>query len=179
MCVAHQKLSNGMLGILLVAVFAVLHLGVAGFANASIPPEPSHAFSGELEFLDGTAPTAVGAFESTHWILSVDACGIMTATLDTLDCRLLCADLGTEVPTWWRVWDSNYNNDGEPDPGELVDTGWIAVAEFIARWNQYEIKFPPGWSGEIRFQLKMKRSSLADHAGMYSAILKVDVCDES
>jgi len=140
-----------------------------------IPQEPSHVFSGGLKFTDGTVPTAVGGFESSHWMLSVSACGIMTATLDTLDCHLLCADIGTEVPTWWRVWDTNCDNDGEPDPGELIDTGWIPVADFVAHWNKFKIVIPSGWSGEIAFQAKMERNGLADLAGSYSATLTVDV----
>jgi hypothetical protein len=143
-----------------------------------VPQPPSHVFSGGLAFTDGTAPTADGEFESTHWILTINACGIMTVTLDALNCRLL-ADLTTEVPTWWRVWDSNSDNDGEPDPGELIDTGWIAVAHFIVHWNEFEITIPPGWSGEIRFQAEMERNGLADLAGSYSATLTVDVSDET
>jgi len=144
-----------------------------------IPQEGSHVFSEGLAFTDGTAPTADGEFESTLWILSVNACGIMTVTLDTLNCRFLCAYLATEVPTWWRVWDSNSDNDGELDSGELIDTGWIAVADFIAHWNEFEIVIPPGWSGEIRFQAKMERNRLANLAGSYSATLTVDVSDET
>ena len=142
-----------------------------------IPQESSHVFSGGLAFIDGTVPTAVGEFESTHWILTINACGTMIVTLDTLNCRFLCADLATEVPTWWRVWDSSGNNDGEPDSEELIDTGWIAVADFIAHWNEFEIVIPPGWSGEIRFQAKMNRCGIADLAGSYSSTLTVDVSD--
>lgn len=144
-----------------------------------IPQEASHVFSGGLAFTDGTAPTADGEFESTHWILTINACGTTIVTLDTLNCRFLCADLATEVPTWWRVWDSNSDNDGESDPGELIDTGWIAVADFIAHWNQYVIEIAPGWSGKIRFQAKMQRNGVADLAGSYSATLTVDVSDET
>jgi len=144
-----------------------------------IPQEASYVFSGELAFPDGAEPKAVGAFESTQWILSVNACGKALITLHTLNCRLLCSDPDAEIPSWWRVWDSNSNNDGEPDPGELVDSGWISGAEFIAHWNLYEIEIPSGWSGKITFQMKMERSRLGDHAGTYSATLKVDVCDGS
>lgn len=144
-----------------------------------IPQESSYKFSGGLEFLSGTTPPAVGVFESTHWILSIDACGPMTATLDTLNCRLLCTDLDAEIPTWWRVWDSNADADGELEPGELIDTGWIPVADFIAHWNQYKIEIPAGWSGDINFQVRMERSGVADLAGSYSATLTVDVSDGS
>ena len=119
-----------------------------------IPQQSKQEFSGELAFADGTEPEDIGDFASTEWILSVDACGMTTATLDTLNCRLL-ADPATEVPTWWRVWDSNSDNDGEPDPGELIDTSWITVADFIAHWNEFKIVIPSGWSGEIAFQARM------------------------
>ena len=142
-----------------------------------IPQEPKHVFSGGLEFKDGTEPRAVGTFESTQWILSIHACSVTTVTLHTLDCRLLCEDPAAEIPTWWRIWDSNSDGDGKLEAGEIVDTGWIPVADFIAHWNLYEIEVPSGWSGEIRFQLRMERSGLADHAGTYSATLRVDVCD--
>jgi len=144
-----------------------------------IPQEASYVFSGGLTFTDGTAPRAVGIFESTQWILSIDACGIMAVTLGTLDCRFLCEDPAAEVPTWWRVWDSTSDNDEEPDCGEIIDSGWIQAADFVCQWNQHVIEIPPGWSGEIRFQVKMKRSGLADHAGTYSATLSVDVSDAS
>ena len=143
-----------------------------------IPQQSKQEFSGELAFANGTKPEDIGEFASTEWILSVDACGMTTATLDTLNCRLL-ADPATEIPTWWRVWDSNSDNDGKPDPGELIDTGWIAVADFIAHWNEFKIVIPSGWSGEIKFQAKIERNGLADLAGSYSATLTVDVSDES
>jgi len=142
-----------------------------------IPQEPSYEFSGGLEFLYGIQPPTAGIFVSTQWILSIDACGIVTVTLDTLNCCLLCEDPAAEVPTWWRVWDSNSDNDGELDLGELADSGWIAAADFVAHWNESLIVAPPGWSGEMRFQVKMKRSGIADPAGTCSATLKVDVYD--
>ena len=142
-----------------------------------IPQEPRHVFSGGLEFKEGTEPRAVGMFESTQWILSIEACGATAVTLHTLDCRLVCKDPAAEIPTWWRVWDSNSDGDGKLEAGEIVDTGWIPVADFITHWNLYEIEVPTGWSGKIRFQLRMERSGLADHAGTYSATLRVDVCD--
>jgi len=144
-----------------------------------IPQEPRVVSTGGLKLPDaGIAPTAVGVFDSTQWILSVSACRPMIVTLDTLNCRLLCADPIMEVPTWWRVWDSSSDNDGEHDSGELVDTGWIPAAGFIAHWNLYEIGVPAGWSVEIRFQLRMERSHHADRAASYSATLGVDVHDE-
>jgi len=144
-----------------------------------IPQKSKYEFSGELAFANGTGPEDVGEFESSQWILSVNACGTAVITLHTLNCRFLCSDLDAEIPSWWRVWDNNGNNNEELEEGELIDTRWIPVAEFIARWNLKEIEIPAGWSGEIRFQLKMERSHLADHAGTYSAILKVDVRDKS
>jgi len=143
-----------------------------------IPQEPTYVFSGGLAFTDGTEPAAVGTFESTHWILSVSACEKAVITLYTLNCRLLCSALDAEIPSWWRVWDSSSDNDGEHDSGELVDTGWIAAAEFIAQRNLYKIYIPTGWSGKITFQLRMERSGFGHHAGSYSAALKVDVHDE-
>jgi hypothetical protein len=100
----------------------------------------------------------------------------MTVTLDTEDCRLLRADLGAEIPTWWRIWDSNGDNDGELESGELIDTGWIPVAVFIGM-NGTIITIPADWFGEIRFQLKMERSGHGNPAGHYSCSLGVGVED--
>ena len=138
-----------------------------------IPQESSYEFSGGLDFLHGTQPTSTGVFESTHWILSIDACGAMTVTLNTLNCGLLCTWPNAEIPTWWRVWDSTNDNDGK-----LIDTGWITVADFI-KMDGTTITIPPGWSGEIAFQLKMNRSGYGNPAGHYSCSLRVEVDDGS
>jgi len=153
-------------------VIVMLFFGVSGFAT--------HEFSGGLEFLVGTQPSSAGVFESTYWILSiVDAGEAMIVTLDTLGCHLVCSALDTEIPTWWRVWDSIGNHDGELDPGELVDSGWIPVSDFIIDWNDETISIPLGWTGGINFQLKMERSGLGDPAGHYSTVLDVTVSEGS
>jgi len=153
-------------------VIVIISFCFTGFAT--------HEFFGGLEFLDGTQPTAAGVFESTHWILSiVNADDGMTVTLNTEGCRLMCSDLGVEIPTWWRVWDSTSDQDGELDPGELVDSGWIPASDFIVHWNNDTIEIPLGWTGEINFQLKMERSGLDDPAGYYSTDLNVTVSEGS
>ena len=144
-----------------------------------IPQESSYEFSGGLDFSLGTQPADSGEFLSNQGILSVmDASAGMTVSLDTKDCRLQHADLDAEIPTWWRVWDSHADADGKLEPGELIDTGWIPVAEFI-KMNGAIITIPAGWSGNILFQLKMKRSDYGNRAGHYSCALGVEVNDGS
>jgi len=144
-----------------------------------IPQESSYEFSrGGLEFLHGTQLKDAGLFESTQRILTIRACAPLTVSLETLDCRLICSDLNAEIPSWWRVWDNSGNNDGKLDLGELVDSGWIAAADFVAHWNESRIVAPSGWSGEIRFQLKMERSGLGDPSGHYSTVLDVTASEE-
>jgi hypothetical protein len=155
-------------------VFAVLVIGMISYGVSGLA---SHEFIGGLEFVNGTQPGAVGVFESDEWILSIDACKAMTVTLNTVGCRLVCSDLGVEIPTWWRVWDSSGNHDGKLDGAELVDSGWIAVSDFIIHWNNEIISIPSGWSGEIKFQLKMERNGLGDPAGSYSSVLDVTVSE--
>jgi len=98
--------------------------------------------------------------------------------LHTADCHLLpigCEDPRYEIPTEWRVWDSISDKDGELDPGELVDTGWLPVAKFIETFDDRPIIVPPGWVGKICFQARMIRRGLGDSAGDYSASLTVEV----
>jgi len=93
--------------------------------------------------------------------------------LDTADCHLLpigYTDLRYEIPTEWRVWDSTSDNDGKLEAGELIDTGWLPVATFIAfiaTVDDSSITVPSGWSGEISFQARMTRHRLGDSAGDY------------
>ena len=160
---------------LLIVLISLMMLGVIGLTAAS---ESSYQFSGGLDFSLGTQPSDSGEFLSNQWILSVDASGVMTVCLDTKDCRLQSSDLDAKIPTWWRVWDSTSDNDGILEDGELIDTGWIPVADFIAM-NGAIITIPAGWSGEIMFQLKMKRSGYGNRAGHYSCSLGVEVDDGS
>jgi hypothetical protein len=161
---------------LLIVLIFLMMLGVIGLTATS---ESSYQFSRGLDFSLGTQPADSGEFLSNQWILSVvDASAGMTVSLDTEDCRLQHADLAAEIPTWWRVWDSTSDNDGILDDGKLIDTGWIPVTQFIAM-NGAIITIPPGWSGEILFQLKMKRSGYGNRAGGYSCSLRAEVNDGS
>lgn len=160
---------------LLIVLISLMMLGVIGLTAAS---ESSYQFCEGLDFSLGTQPSDSGEFLSNQWILSVDASGVMTVCLDTKDCRLQSSDFDAKIPTWWRVWDSTSDNDGILQDGELIDTGWIPVADFIAM-NGAIITIPAGWSGEIMFQLKMKRSGYGNRAGHYSCSLGVEVDDGS
>jgi len=89
-------------------------------------------------------------------------------------CRLTkdgAADTCYEIATEWRVWDSSHG-------GEVIDTGWVAVAVFEEMFENDDIVVPSGWSGEIYFQLRMTRYGLGDHSGDYSAVLTVDVPED-
>lgn len=160
---------------LLIGLIFLMILGAIGPAAAS---ESSYGFSGNLDFLLGTDPWDSGEFLSNQLILSVtDASAGMTVTLYTKSCQLQCTDPGAEIPTWWRIWDSNADEDGELESGELIDTGWIAVADFIADWDKFEIEIKPPWSGKIRFQLKMERKGYGNPAGYYECSLGIGVQD--
>lgn len=142
-----------------------------------VPQKPSFRFLGGLVLLQGSRAVDVGEFESAPWVLTAHAAGNATVILDTRDCRLACGGRVCEIPVWWRVWDSFSDCDGLLEYGEVVDTGWVPGPEFLAHWNLYEVQLPPGWTGEIRFQLKLERRGIVDRAGKYFAILRVEVSD--
>jgi len=135
-----------------------------------IPQEPEYHFSGNLQIPHGWAPRASGVFEGNVWVLHIKSCGVTVVSLDTDHCRLTRVghqELRFEIPTEWRVWDDH--------EGEIVNTGWVPVAQFQAMFETNSIAIPPGWSGEIYFQARMIRNGLGDPAGDYSAALTVEI----
>ena len=162
--------------IVVTGLVSVMILGTIGLVATG---ESMHQFSGGLGFSSGIQPLDSGNFFSEQGILSVDASAGMIVSLNTENCRMQSTDFDTEILTWWRVWDSNANADGKLEPGELIDTGWMPVEQFIAIYSGSKIIIPADWSGEIRFQLRMERKGLGNPAGHYSCALGVKVDDGS
>ena len=138
-----------------------------------IPQQPEHSFEGSLQISGDWNPRASGVFEGDVWELHIQACAETTVTLNTDSCRLTrvgSEDPRYEILTEWCVSDSH--------GGEVIDTGWIAVALFEEIFENDDIVVPSGWSGEIYFQLRMTRCGLGDHSGDYSAALTVDVSED-
>jgi len=139
-----------------------------------IPQESEDHFSGNLQIPHGWNPRASGVFEGNIWTLHIQACAATMIALDTDACCLtrMAGYEGPrwEIPTEWRVWDDH--------GGEVINTGWLAVALFKVMFEKGVIVVPSGWAGEIYFQLRMTRYGLGDYPGDYSAALTVDVVED-
>jgi len=147
----------------------------------AIEPDVEFLDGFNLQILGGWDPRATGVFESNTLTVRITTVTAAKVFINTADCRLTrIGHVGPywEIPTEWRVWDTTSNQDGHLDPGEVVDSGWLVVAAFMETYQDSPIVVPPGWAGEICFQMRMTRSGLGNSAGDYSAALTVDVAED-
>ena len=163
-------------------VLALILCVVQGLANA-----PVYWFSGSLQIKNGWNPYDEGTYpdpikDEDAWVLHIQTDDTAARiSLNTAACRLVrIGHVGPywEIPTEWRVWDSTSNQDGQLDPGELVDSGWLPVVTFMETFQDNPIVVSSGWSGEIYFQVRMTRYGLGNNSGDYSAALTVDVAED-
>lgn len=163
-------------------VLALILCVVQGLANA-----PVYSFTGSLQISNGWNPYDEGTYpdpitDEDAWVLHIQT-GASAAkiSLDTTACPLM--RIGHVGPYWeilteWRAWDGTSNQDGQLDPGELVDSGWLPVVTFMETFQDDPIIVPSGWTGEICFQVRMTRYGLGNSAGDYSAALTVSVTED-